>query len=230
MTIKKKEVVRDYTFSDGFLVQRTDKVIGDATRDSSELIPEGVTALRLTTLGNNRDTFDAMKDDEEWEGEVSEKAEGRDAAATVCELAVNSIRTKAQNVWGEKKAKYRSFGFDGINELPDEQRIKAYRRVHRRATLNLLALAPEGLTPLILTNFNTANGTYDNAIDELNDKISDRDIATEDRRELGNLIYAEDVKICNTGKNYWLDKDEAKYNDYVIYNTPSGAPEAPLPV
>lgn len=41
----------------------------------------------------------------------------------------------------------------------------------------------------------------------------------------GNALYKAIVKICNTGKDIWYETNESKYNDYVIYNTPSGKPE-----
>ena len=39
---------------------------------------------------------------------------------------------------------------------------------------------------------------------------------------LVNDVYAEVEKICNTGKDVWRVADPAKYEDYVINDTPSG--------
>jgi len=70
---QKPELVRDFKFSDGALIQLADKVILNGTRDSTELIPEGVTAARLTALGTQNDTFRNMEDDIEWTGLVGNK-------------------------------------------------------------------------------------------------------------------------------------------------------------
>lgn len=42
-------------------------------------------------------------------------------------------------------------------------------------------------------------------------------------------IYNTLVKYTNTGQSIWASSNVAKYNDYVIYNTPSGTddPDAP---
>ena len=48
---------------------------------------------------------------------------------------------------------------------------------------------------------------------------------TRDRAILGNELYALIVEMFNAGKNYWFSRNEAKYKDYVIYNTPSGQAE-----
>jgi hypothetical protein len=217
---KKEEAVRAYNFADASLMQLADEVVSNGTRDSAELTPQGVTAARLGDLAALNDTFRDMEDDEEWAGLVSEKTEDKDAALAVCEAGTRNIRRMVSNVFGEQSAKYRRFGFTGINDLKDMDRIKAYFRVWRRASDLTTDLAPEGLTATVLADFRTACETADDAYDALVDTINDRDIATEERIELGNEIYAEVVKICNTGKTYWFDKEEAKYNDYVI--TPSG--------
>lgn len=217
---QKPELIRDFKFSDGALIQLADKVILNGGRDSTELIPEGVTAARLTALGTQNDTFRNMEDDVEWTGIVGEKTELKDAALEACETQTRNIRRMAANIFGEGSKKYKGFGFDGINELKEVERIKAYYRIVRRADARLADLAPEGLTAGLITTYTAACAAADLAYDVLVDTIQDRDEATEDRIELGNAIYAEVVKICNTGKTYWFDKSEAKYNDYVI--TPSG--------
>jgi hypothetical protein len=217
---KKPELIRSFNFSDGSLIQLADKVILNGTRDDVELIPEGVTAQRLTDLGALNDTFRNMEDDVEWAGLVSEKAEIKDAALEVCETQTRNIRRMAANIFGEGSTKYKRFGFDGINALKDVERIKAYYRIVRRANQRLADLAPEGLTAGLITTYTAACAAADVAYDVLVDTIEDRDEATENRIELANEIYAEVVKICNTGKTYWFDRSEAKYNDYVI--TPSG--------
>ena len=217
---QKPEVVREFKFSDGTLLQLADKVILNGTRDSTELIPEGVTAARLTALGTQNDTFRNMEDDIEWTGLVGEKTELKDAAMETCETQTRNMRRMAANIFGEGSKKYKGFGFDGINELKDVERIKAYYRIVRRADARLADLAPEGLTAGLITTYTAACAAADLAYDVLVDTIEARDEATENRIELGNAIYAEVVKICNTGKTYWFDKSEAKYNDYVI--TPSG--------
>ncbi len=53
--------------------------------------------------------------------------------------------------------------------------------------------------------------------------------ATEDRLELGNLLYKKIAEVFDSSKDYWVTSDESKYNDYVIYDTPGGVPPPPPP-
>jgi hypothetical protein len=220
---KKPEEIRIFNFSDAALMQLADAVISTGRRDATELGPEGVTSTRLDDLETLNASFRDMEDDIEWAGLVSEKTAEKDAALAECETGVRNIRRMAANIFGERSTKYKRFGFDSINALKDVERIKAYFRVHRRAVDNALALAPEGLTATVLTAFRDACVAADEAYDVLKDTIDDRDLATAERVVLGNAIYTEVVKICNTGKTYWFDRSEAKYNDYVI--TPGGGTE-----
>jgi hypothetical protein len=86
-------------------------------------------------------------------------------------------------------------------------------------------LAEKGLTQQMLDDLETVIGEFDNALSMQEDAISSRDIATEERIEKANAIYAIVSKHCDTGKRIWVSSNQAKYNDYVIYDTPSGKPE-----
>jgi len=77
----------------------------------------------------------------------------------------------------------------------------------------------------------TQRETLDLAIDAQAKGISDRDVATEDRTEILNVLYRLLTKYAGIGQDIFSETDEAKYNDYVIYDTPSGLPEVvPPPV
>ncbi len=58
------------------------------------------------------------------------------------------------------------------------------------------------------------------AIDAQAKGISDRDVATEDRIEVLNTLYRILIKYAGIGQDIFYETDEAKYNDYVIYDTP----------
>ncbi len=221
------KIIRKYRFSDGVLLHLARQVVRAGTRDNAELDALGVTTARLNALQTMATTFVNTEDDVEWKGLVSIKRELKDAALEECKISMANIRRMAANAFGEKSSTYRRFGFNKINRLSDVLRIKAYFRIWRRASENAAAMASEGMTAQVLADYLTACETYDLAYDVMEDTAIERDIAAENRVQLGNSIYAEVAKISNTGKTYWFTRSEAKYNDYLI--TPSGtsAPEKP---
>ena len=99
------------------------------------------------------------------------------------------------------------------------------KRVWRVATSLLTDLATKGLTKAILSELELLISNYEKALTAQEDAISDREIATEDRAEKANEVYKIVSDLCTTGKRIWASRNEAKYNDYVIYDTPSGGPE-----
>ncbi|MFC2093968.1 hypothetical protein ACFLSV_08725, partial [Bacteroidota bacterium] len=78
-----------------------------------------------------------------------------------------------------------------------------------------------------LTELETKCQTLEDALDEQADAIADRDIATEDRIETGNALYDKLINYCSFGQQIWIETDEAKYNDYIIY-TSSGSLAQPI--
>jgi len=43
----------------------------------------------------------------------------------------------------------------------------------------------------------------------------------------GNALFDTMTKYCSYGQRKFFALNEAKYNDYIIYNTPSGLNEDP---
>jgi len=225
--VKKKEVIRDYTLSDADLAQLGDKAVELITRDLAELDTYGIDDDDKDWIADTTTSFKNYPTDEELEGEVSDKTEEKDEAADAVKVDVRSIMVRASNAFGIKAAKYRKFGTKGMDELDDNNLCRMGSRVVRVATGFLAELEEEGLTQAIIDALETKNDVFDDAIDAKDEAVQERDISTEDRIELGNSLYDKIVKVFNAGKNYWVNKDEAKYNDYVIYEGGSGGEEPP---
>ena len=93
------------------------------------------------------------------------------------------------------------------------------------ATEKLAHLQSEGLTQGKIDTLIAQGIILDDNIDAVAKGISDRDLATESRIETLNTLYALLMKYASIGQDIFYELNEAKYNDYVIYDTPSGLPE-----
>lgn len=58
---------------------------------------------------------------------------------------------------------------------------------------------------------------------DINEKINERDDATEERWLRANEVYSEMMRISEFGKFVWENVSESKYNDYVIYPSSSNS-------
>ncbi len=225
--MRKSEVEPVFRMSYADLMQLGDKAVLLITRDAVPLLTYGVTPAVKTFISTNTQALKDFPTDEELEGTVTDATQIKDASADALKVGIRSIMVRVKKGFGESSGKFRKFGTAGMDNMTDNDLLKCGKRVVRMATLFQPALAvPTGLTVAMITALNTKVTDFDNNIDVQDTAVRDRDIATEDRIELGNTLYAKIVEVFDAGKDYWETLDESKYNDYVIYDTPP----TPLPI
>ena len=196
-------------------------------RDAAIYLLFGVGDETKDFLTDNGDLLRAFRTDEEYLGDMSDATATRDITADKVKVAIRDVMLRPRMIFGEHTAKYRSFGTLGMDAMDDKELLHCSERVVRAANQYLDLLEPAGLTQAIVDSLEALSVTYREHINLKNDAVYIRDIATEARLELGNKLYNKIVILYDIGKTYWADKSEAKYNDYVIYNTPTGAPPTP---
>ena len=188
----------------------------------------GVTQIYLDGFNADIVAFSNLKTHEEWEQDQVLATQAKDAAADTDREAIRDILVRVENKWGLKSARYKRYGTKGLSDMSNAELYVCGKRVIRIAGLDLAELADEGLLQAEIDELGTKNEDFMTKIIAQSDAIADQDLATEDRYETANALYDKLLKICNSGQNIWHDTDEAKFNDYLIYNTPSGEPPAPL--
>ena len=216
---KKEEVKRVYHFADSWLIELCNRTKTFITRDIAEFGSYNVDAAAVTAFDGEINTFEAFETDEEFAGLQSEATEAKDAAMEAVKSDIRSIMTRVESKHKSKTARYRRFGTKGLNEMYNGEVLSCGRRVVRVATAVLADYADVGLTAVIITELETKCQTLEEKLDAQADAIADRDIATEDRIEMGNALYGKLMNYCSFGQQIWSETDEAKYNDYIIYTS-----------
>ncbi len=211
--------------SDADLLQRADLLAISIARDSAAFATRAVDAPRIALMTDARDAFDDYPTDVELLGDVSDKTQTKDGIRRNVEIAVRTIRNMAEIQFKDLR-KYKTFGFEGITELTDNDLYRATKRVLRVATANKTALANQGLTDANLAAFTTLNTSFDDAIDTAHEAVELRDVATQERITLGNELWKNMSELASIGKSLFADTDPARYNDYVLNDSPS-APAGP---
>lgn len=220
--------IRNYNFPDADLKQRVDSAILSITRDITDFKKRGVNTATLDALAAKNEAFADLPTDEELLGQKTTATENKDAAATVLKEQIRSIRGMADDKF-KGKGLYRSFGFEGMDEMTDNDLHRLGKRVFRVGIAQQANMLANGLTVAVLTALNDATTNFDTLIDEQDDAIKARDIAAEIRVNAGNELFDEYSRLCNIGKSIYQDTDEAKYNDYVIDSSPATPPTPPPP-
>jgi len=228
--MKKNQVVREFHLTDSILKQKADEFINLLDRDIVEFTDRGYTPTKKTEFTKARNAVDNFPSDEQLEAIKIELTAQKDAARDALSKTMRTILNMAQNVFGLGSAKYKEFGGSDLARQSDAELVRNAKIMSITAEKYLTDLQNEGLTSDKITTLTTQRDTLDLAIDAQAKGISDRDVATEDRIEVLNTLYRLLIKYAGIGQDIFYETDEAKYNDYVIYDTPSGlSEETPLP-
>lgn len=225
--MKKEQVVRNFKLADSVLKQKADEFIGLIDRDVAEFTDRGYSPAKKAELMAARSTVDSFPSDEQLEAIKINLTEQKDAARKALEKSMRSIFNMAENVFGQFSAKYKEFGNALISQQSDAEIVRVAKIMSSTAEKYLTELSEEGLTSDKINTLITQRDALDLAIDAQAQGISDRDVAAEGRVEALNILYQLLTKYAGIGQDIFYETNEAKYNDYIIYDTPSGLPEVP---
>lgn len=225
--MKKEQVTRSFRIADPVLKQKADELIALIDRDLTEFTDRGYNPTKKTELTTARNMVDSFPSDEQLEAIKIDLTEQKDAARKALERSMRSIFNAAENVFGQHSAKYKEFGNALISQQSDAELVRIAKIMSLTAEKYLTELSDEGLTADKINTLITQRDTLDIAIDSQAQGISDRDVATEGRVEALNKLYQLLTKYAGIGQDIFYETNEAKYNDYIIHDTPSGLPEVP---
>ncbi|MBC7495298.1 MAG: hypothetical protein H7221_09850 [Flavobacterium sp.] len=226
---KKEMIVAKFRFAFSFLKQLADELVMLIERDIAEFTDRGFTAAKKTALQAAIDAVENFSTDEELLGVKMSTTETKDAARASLETQMRTVFLAAKNTFGEKTGKFREFGDVNLTKQTDSDLVRSAKAMITTATKYATDLGGEGITTAKTALMTTTRSELDKAIDDQKNAIKDRDNATETRILLANDLYDLVVRYADTGKDIWITKSEAKYNDFVIYDTPSGTDEPDIP-
>ena len=230
----KKEVITVFRFSFAMLKQLCDNMLQLLDRDIVEFTDRGFTPAKRAAFVSQLNAFLAIPSDEVLDGMKQTATQNKDNARLALEISMRSIINMVQTVFKNFPGKQAEFGDFEISRQKDEDLVRNAKLMKDSATKYLTDLTTEGLTAAKITAFGTLLNTLDTAIDLLEKAKADRNSITENRRIEANKLYEILIEHSNRGKSIFADVSQAKYSDYVIYDTPSGtneeATETPVPV
>ncbi|MCX6351196.1 MAG: hypothetical protein NTX03_04965 [Bacteroidetes bacterium] len=192
-----------------------------ADRDVLDLTPRGITALRLTAFDTQTTAFSMLPADESMVGDITDAVTAKNLQRTNLIKKIQDILGIAEGTFGLKSGSYHSFKPCDLNALTDAELYFLCDTIETRATHFLVAMTPKGLTAGMVTALDTNQADFKAAM-KLQGKLEgDRDLATELRHIDGNALFDELSDMNQTARNFWINTDEAKANDYIIYDSPN---------
>ena len=217
--MKKQPENRVYNFPDADLYVQCIERLRYAKRDVNEFAEYGYDKQKMESLYSRCELFKELPNDDEVVGDQMIVTQKKCDAADKLRVAIRSLMTRVAVKYHNKSGRYRKFGTAKLGDMTDAQLLFCGRRVARVARQQIDFLAEVGMNEKVISKVVDAYQTFENAMHIQQDKISERDISVERRVDIGNKIYQDLVILCNIGKNIWEDKDKARYNNYVIYES-----------
>lgn len=217
--MKKQASHRKYNFPDADLYLQCMERIRWAHRDIKLFEKYGYDLDRLKKFKAMCDKFHQLPDDDELVGDQMVTTEKKYTAAENLKTAIRSLMTRVAMKYSNRSGRYRKFGTAKMGDMTDAQLLFCGRRVVRVARQQIDFLADVGVNENVLKRIVDAHQAFEHALNIQQDKVSDRDIAVENRTEQGNKLYDELIVLCDIGKDIWAEKDPVKYEQYTIYES-----------
>ncbi|MEY4925978.1 MAG: hypothetical protein RI894_414 [Bacteroidota bacterium] len=214
----KNEVTRNYSISDSDMIQLSRRILAFLQRDLLFFQSYGYTPITVSSYKLRIDNFSNMPTDLELLGDQEGATSDKTILRNMLLNKLRNMRERVKLIFEEGSGRYNKFGFAGLSSISDNDLVQAALRAVRCGHQYQVMFANVGIDIAYLDDVRSVADDYQDTLLTQVTTMSDRDIATEDRREAGNVLYAEVVKHAEIGKTIWSNIDEAKYNDYVIYN------------
>lgn len=208
-----------FNFSFGTLTQRADRIDSLLLRDAAEFAALGYEDSYRADLKANVDVFRQLPSDDYWLGQQMLQTEAKKKALESLTDQLINLRFRAKLALGEQSVDYRALRFGKIQTMKEQDLIIFAHHVSTTCRQMLDKLERPNITEDMLTNLDTTTRQLDDAIDEQKKMISNREAKTFEREEKANAIYTQIAEICEVGKKIWEERNEAYYNDYVIYGS-----------
>ena len=206
------------------LPRLVNKINNFMLRDIAEFEKFGYTEKKSSELLQEVKKFESIPLDMELKGNQGVATERKNKLADEIRDFLEKINVRIKTSFGTKSALYKKFVTSDLSRLGDDSLLVKARYMAKTCGTYLDLFKDKGMTPGLIDQLNSMADEFEAAIYDQYNAIADREIGTYERADQANLIYSEMVKIGDIGKEIWGGVNEAKYNDYVLYDTPTGEP------
>jgi len=210
---------RNYNFSDGTLLQEADNIRNNADMDVADLAAYGVTAATITAFLAKRTAFLAVDSDEYMLSLVIAYTQSKNNLRKALENKIRLIRTAVEGKFKPTDPEAVGLGIKALASLTDNDFKIAAFKVHQNADKYVDEYLNTGIDAAFVADLLVQAEAFDLAMQNQSLAIGSRDDKTQERIQKGNLLYTELVRLASFGKDFYDDTNEAKYNNYVIYET-----------
>ncbi len=223
-----KEKKTNFNMSYAELIVVSHQNYGTIMRDISEFERFGITISEVEALKSQAEELVNTPKDEELQGVVMDITIAKNELVEQSKTLIREIATFVKLGNDKTSGIYNALGIDRLARKKNDE-------LHRTAAgvVRLVRLKTDRLPAEVQNVANELELVSNQLLQMIRDKhfaIQDRDLATHERVDLANSLYAKFSKLSTLGQAIWAERNEAKYNDYIIYSnsySPSAKPKKP---
>jgi hypothetical protein len=211
------EIITKFNFSYAELLQQALEKQVSMTRDVTDLTPRGVDAVRVAKFDTLIVEFQDTTPDRVMVGNITIAVSARDAARDALIVACRDVADVARMALKNKPGAYETFDYQASESMDPSEFLLWAENLCDRADVYINDLSPSGITQAAVDAIRADLAAFQTKIKGVIAAKKARDLNTAYRRTVANILYDEMSDIADIGKVYYQDRDEAKYNDYIIY-------------
>jgi hypothetical protein len=211
--------VKKFRLSYAELAQRGDRVETVVRRDATQFAEYGYTDGLPDEVATKTQEFKALESDMYWEGQKTLATDNKNFCRAKVTQDIEEIGFKSKLALGENSKEYRMFRISGMKNLNDKELVVYGRHVCITAKTFLDKLTTRNITEENIQKAEANVQNLDDAIDTQLAAIGKREQKSIERLEKGNELYELIAELCEVGRRIWEGKNEAFYQDYVLYGS-----------
>jgi len=212
MTNRKK-----FSISYDYLGRWAKSVIEFMMRDIAEFSRFGYSEEKSRELLKELNDFYDTLTDEELVGDQAIATEKKNKLRERLTAMLEEILVRVKSKFGQRSPIYHKFRIHDLSRIRDEILVQNARYVVRIAGQYLESLEETGLSQSIIDEVKEVSDELETGIQDQYEATANRAIGTVERVDKANRLYESISAVCEIGKTIWHNKNEAKYNDYIIY-------------
>jgi hypothetical protein len=208
---------KKFSISYDYLGRWSKSVIEFMMRDIAEFSRFGYSEEKARELLQERNDFYDTLTDEELLGDQAIATEKKNKLRERLTDILEEILVRVKSKFGQRSSIYHKFHIHDLSRIKDEVLVQNARYVVRISGEYLALLKGMGLSPQLIGDLEKMTDEFEAAILDQYEATANRAIGTMERVDKANRLYESISAICEIGKTIWHNKNEAKYNDYIIY-------------
>lgn len=205
------------------LAQRGDQLSIWVTRDKDEFFKFGYPETLGADVKNKTDRFKEIEPDMYWEGQQMLATNIKNDSSELLKALLGDFRFRARLALGEKSTHFKLFKFKGLITLSDSDLVMYSKHVIKTAESFTAQLETRNIDAEVIGKIQTVMQELDDAIDTQQVAMGKREQKRAERIEFGTGLYSFMAELCDVGKRIWQNKNEAFYDDYVLYGSHKSA-------